>query len=129
VPLHFYMKKYSLIIGDILTLLIITLIGFVTHRQGNLSFLPRFLAAFIPLTVAWFLLAPWFGLFQQEIISNPKQLWRPVLAMIFAAPLAGVFRGLILQTDIVPIFIIVFGATSAFGVVLWRGVFILLNRK
>ena len=123
------MKKSVLIIGDILALLVTTIIGFITHGEGNLSFFPRFLAAFIPITVAWFLLAPWFGLFQSEITSNPKQLWRPVLAMIFAAPLAGVLRGLILQADIVPIFIIVFGVTSALGMIIWRGIFILLSRK
>src|SRR5689334_1303705 len=108
-----HMKKPILICGDILAILVTTLIGFVTHSEGKLSFLPRFLAAFIPLTVAWFLLAPRFGLFHLEVISDPKLLlWRPVLAMIFAAPLAGVFRGLVLQADIVPIFIVVFGVTS-----------------
>jgi hypothetical protein len=116
------MKKSIIFIGDTLALLITTLIGFVTHGEGNLSFLPRFLAAFIPLFIAWFLLAPWFGLFQPEVTSNPKQLWRPVLAMIFAAPLAVVFRGLILNAPIIPIFAIVFGATSAFGMALWRGI-------
>jgi len=123
------MKKSIVFIGDTLALLITTLIGFATHGEGSLSFFPRFLAAFIPITVAWFLLAPWFGLFQPEILSNPKQLWRPVLAMIFATPLAGLFRGLILQANIVPIFIIVFGATSAFGMVIWRGIYFLLNRN
>ena len=122
------MKKSILVSGDILAILVTTLVGFVTHGEGNLSFLPRFLAAFIPLNVAWFLLAPWFGLFQPEVTSNPTQLWRPVLAMIFSAPLAGVFRGLILQADIVPIFIIVFGATSAFGMVVWRGLYFVVKR-
>jgi hypothetical protein len=123
------MKKSIIFIGDTLALLITTLVGFVTHGEGNLSFLPRFLAAFIPLLIAWFLLAPWVGLFQPETISNPKHLWQPVLAMIFAAPLAVVFRGLILNVPIVPIFAIVFGATSAFGMVIWRGIYFLLNRK
>ncbi len=123
------MKKSIIFIGDTLAILITTLVGFVTHGEGNLSFLPRFLAAFMPLVIAWFLLAPWLELFQPEIISNPKQLWRPVLAMIFAAPLAVVFRGLILNSAILPIFAIVFGATSAFGMVIWRGIYFLLNRK
>src|SRR5258706_12494950 len=123
------MKTPTLITGDILAILIATLIGFATHGELKPEFVFRVFAAFLPLTIAWFLLAPWFGLFHSEITSNPKQLWRPILAIIFAAPLAGVFRGLILQADIVPIFIIVFGATSAFVVVIWRGVFILLNRK
>ena len=118
------MKKSIIFIGDTLALLITTLIGFVTHGEGNLSFLPRFLAAFIPLVIAWFLLAPWFGLFQSEITSNFKLLWRPVLALIFAAPLAVVFRGLILNAPIIPIFAIVFGATSAFGMVIWRGFYL-----
>ena len=128
-PFLFIMKKSIIFIGDILALLITTFVGFVTHGEGNLSFLPRFLAAFMPLVIAWFLLAPWFGLFQPETISNPKQLWRPALAMIFAAPLAVVFRGLILNAPIIPIFAIVFGATSAFGMVIWRGIYFLLNRK
>jgi len=123
------MKKSILILGDILTILITTLIGFATHNELKSEFLLRMVAAIIPLTIAWFLLAPWFELFQPEITSNPKQLWRPVLAMIFAAPLAGVLRGLILQADIVPIFIIVFGVTSALGMIIWRGIFILLSRK
>jgi ABC-type xylose transport system permease subunit len=115
------MKKIML--GDLLALFLTTLVGFITHGETDLSFLPRFLAAFLPLVVAWFLLAPWFGLFQPDITSNPKQLWRPVLAMLFAAPLAAVLRGLILNTAILPIFVVVLGATSVFGVLIWRALF------
>jgi hypothetical protein len=123
------MNKSVLIIGDFLALLITTFVGFATHGELKAEFLLHMVAAIIPLVIAWFLLAPWFGLFQPEINSNPKQLWRPVLAMIFAAPLAVVFRGLILNAPIIPIFAIVFGATSALGMVIWRGLFLLLNSK
>jgi len=123
------MNKSSVAAGDILALLITTIIGFVTHGEGELSFFPRFLAAFMPITITWLILAPWFGLFQPEITSNPKQLWRPVLAMIFAAPLAVVFRGLILNAAVLPVFAVVFGATSAFGVVIWRALYWVVNRK
>ena len=123
------MKIYFLILGDILAILITALIGFATHGEAELSFLPRMAAAFFPLTVAWFLLAPWFGLFQKEIISNTKQLWRPALAMFFAAPLAAILRGIILNAPIIPIFAIVLSATSALGMVVWRALFLVLNRK
>ena len=123
------MKKSVLIVGDILAILVTTLIGFATHGELKSEFLIRMVAAIVPLTVAWFLIAPWLGLFQPEIISNPKQLWRPVLAMIFAAPLAVVFRGLTLNSAILPIFAIVFGATSAFGMVLWRVIYSFLKLK
>lgn len=129
-PAHpFVMKRNLLILGDVLAILVTTLIGFATHGEANLSFLPRMAAAFFPLTIAWFLLAPFLGLFQVEITSNPKQLWRPVLAMLFAGPLAAVLRGLILNAAIIPIFAVVLSATSAFGMLVWRGVYFLLNRK
>ena len=120
--------KRILVLGDILAILITTLIGFATHGELNISFITRMAAAFVPLTVAWFLLAPWFGLFQPEITSNPRELWRPAFAMLFAAPLAIVLRGLILNAAILPIFAVVFGATSAFGMVVWRTVLYLINR-
>jgi hypothetical protein len=122
------MKNKFLIPGDILAIAVVTVIGFATHNEADLSFLPRMLAAFVPLTVAWFLLAPWFGLFQPEIISSFKQLWRPVLAMLFAAPLAAVLRGLWLNAPIIPIFAVVLAATSALGMLLWRGIYLLVSR-
>ena len=123
------MKKYLLILGDTLAIAIITLTGFATHNEADLSFLPRMAAAFFPLVIAWFLLAPWLGLFQDEIIHKPRQLWRPALSALFAAPLAAVLRGFILNAPIIPIFVVVLGATLAFGITLWRGLYFLFNYK
>lgn len=122
------MKNSILILGDILAITIITLIGFVTHGEAGLSFLPRMAAIFFPLSLAWFILAPLLGLFRQETTSNPKQLWRPALTALFAAPLAAVLRGLILNAPIIPIFAVVLSATTALGMVVWRGVYFLLKR-
>ena len=122
-------NRNILILGDIFVTLLIILIGFATHGELNTSLITRMSALFFPLIIAWFLIAPWLGLFQHKVVSNPKQLWRPVLAMIFAAPLAAVLRGLILNAPIIPIFVVVLAATSAFGMVLWRGIYFLLNRN
>lgn len=122
------MKKY-LILGDTIAIALVTLIGFFTHGETDLSFLPRFLATYFPLTISWFLLAPWFGLFQPEFTSNPKQLWRPALAMLFAAPFAALLRAVVLNAAVIPIFAIVLGITSALGMILWRGIYFFLNRK
>lgn len=123
------MKRSILVIGDILAILITTLIGFATHDELGLSFIGRMAAAFFPLTIAWFLLAPWFGLFQPDITASARQLWRPVLAMIFAAPLAAVLRGFLLNAPIIPIFAAVLGSTSAFGMLVWRWLYTFINRK
>ena len=122
------MNKTILILGDTLTLLIVTLIGFATHGETSISFFPRMLTTFIPLLIGWFLLAPWFQLFNPKINSNPKQFWRPALAMLFAGPLAVVLRGLILNAPIIPIFAVVLSATSALGMMIWRTLYFLLNR-
>jgi|SRR5215207_3085413 len=122
-------NRNLLILGDIFSILAVTLFGFATHGELDTAFIPRMSALFFPLTVGWFLLSPWFGLFRTETLSNPKQLWRPVLVMLFAAPLAAVLRGLILNAPIIPIFVVVLGITSALGILLWRGLFFFLNRE
>ena len=123
------MSKRILILGDILAIGLVTIIGFSTHGEAGLSFLPRMAAVFFPLVTGRFLLAPWFGLFQDEIIRNARQLWRPALTAIFVAPLAAVLRGLILNAPIIPIFAVVLGATLALGIVIWRGFYFRLKLK
>jgi len=118
-----------LIPGDILAIAIITLIGFATHGEAEVSFLPRMAAVLFPLAVTWFILAPSLRLFQQEVVTDPKQLWRPVLAMTFAASFAAILRGLILNAPVIPIFGLVLSAASAFGMLVWRGLYLLLHRK
>jgi len=121
------MNKYILIIGDILAIALVTFIGFATHGEAGVSFLPRMAAAFFPLVVAWFLLAPWFGLFQDEIVANARQLWRPALTALFAASLAAILRGFILNAPIIPVFVIVLGATTGLGMGIWRGLYLRFN--
>lgn len=118
-----------LILSDILAIALVTYIGFATHGETDLFFLPRMLAMFVPLVLSWLLIAPWFGLFKPEITSSLRQLWRPVLAMFYAAPLAAVLRGLILNAPIVPIFAVVLVSTSALGILVWRWIYFLITRK
>lgn len=123
------MKMSILIFGDILAIALLTIIGFATHQESDYSFLPRMAAFFFPLCISWFLLAPALGLFQQHTVSNPRQLWRPVLAAFFAAPLAAVLRGFLLNAPIIPIFAAVLAGTSALGMIIWRGLYVVIKRK
>ncbi len=132
-PLQIYIMKNKnfliIVIGDIIVLAIVTLIGFSTHGEVNVSFLPRMAATLIPLCGAWFLIAPWFGLFDDEVTSNAKLFWRPALALLFAGPLAVVVRALILNAAVAPIFAVVFSSTSAFGMMIWRVIYIWLSKR
>ena len=127
-PYNIYMRKSILIMGDVLAILVVTFIGFASHGEAGLSFLPRMAAIFFPLAIAWFVLAALLHLFDQENISL-NQLWRPVLAMIFVGPLAVVVRGLILNAPIIPIFAVVLSATSALGILIWRVIYLFRNRS
>jgi len=123
------MGNTILIAGDITAIALVTFVGFATHGEAGSSFLPRMAVIFVPLLISWFLLAPSLGLFQKQFISTAGQLWRPVLAMVFAASFASVLRGLILNAPVIPCFAVVLSATSAFGLLVWRGIYLFLNRK
>lgn len=120
--------RFLLFAGDTLAIAIVTWIGFATHGEADFSFLPRMLATFLPLTAAWFLAAPWLGLFDARITANPRQLWRPLMAMVLAGPLAAVLRAFWLGGVIIPVFVVVLSGTSALGMLAWRGLWLLLTR-
>jgi hypothetical protein len=124
------MKKLPLLIfGDLLALLIITLIGFANHNELLTFPVGRMLTTFLPLLAGWFLIAPWLGLFRPEITSNPRQLWRPVLAMVLAAPLTGLLRALMLNIIVIPLFVLILGGSAALGMLVWRSLWWVFTRK
>lgn len=122
-------KRYILILGDIIALIILTVIGFATHGETNLSYIPRMTVIFIPVVFAWFALAPWLGLLDETTIGAPKNLWRIPLAFLFAAPLAVVLRGAWLNAPVLPLFVLIFGASNALGMIVWRWIYIYIARR
>lgn len=124
-----FKTKRTLIVGDILTLAIITFIGFASHGKTDISYLPRMLTTFIPLVISWFLIAPWLGLFNAQITSAPKQLWRPPLAMLLATPMAVILRAAMLNTVALPLFTVILGGSAALGMWVWREIWYLLSKK
>lgn len=122
-------KRSALILGDITAFAILTVIGFATHDETDLSFLPRMAAVFFPALLGWFLLAPWFGLFDPSVISIPKNLLRIPLAMLFAAPFAVILRGALLNAPALPLFALIFGGSNALGMMVWRWLYIFIDRR
>jgi len=118
-----------LVLGDILSLAVITLIGFANHKELATFPLERILATFLPLLAGWFLIAPWLGLFKLEITSNPRQLWRPIFAMGLAAPLVGLLRAMMLNGVVIPLFVLILGGSAALGMLVWRVLWWLLTRN
>jgi hypothetical protein len=121
--------RVLLVVGDVVAIMVVTLVGFATHRELGTAPVNRLLATFVPLLIGWALAAPWMGLFDPSIAANPRMLWRPALAMALAGPLAAFLRGATLNSVILPLFVAVLTGSAALGMVLWRALWVLLNRR
>ena len=117
-----------LVIGDTLTLALVTIFGFVTHGSMGTAG-TRMLSTFIPLVMAWLLIAPLLDVFQEAKVLDWKELWRPFWAMVLAAPLAAWIRGAWLNSPILPIFVVVLGGISALGLLAWRVLYWVLRTR
>ena len=109
-------------LGDIVTIALVTIVGFASHDElGSAG--SRMLTTFIPLLIAWILIAPHLKVFEIDMIRDWKQLWRPFWAMVLAAPFAAWLRGAWLGTPILPIFVFILGGVSAIALLLWRSIY------
>ncbi len=122
-------KTWILLLGDTLTVAILTAIGFASHNELGTAPALRLAATFFPTLVAWLLIAPWLGLYDPQITGDPRQLWRPAWAVVLAGPMAAFLRSLMLESlPIIPIFVLVLIATSALGMLIWRILYWLWTR-
>lgn len=106
-----------LLAGDILAVLIVSIIGFATHNQ---SINGRIFTTFLPFLAGWLLIAPWLGVYQKQIAERPLFVWRSMLAAFLAAPIAAWLRGAWLNSAILPVFVLVLGLSAALGFGVWR---------
>ena len=122
-------RRLLLILGDALALLIVTAVGFATHRELGSAPLLRIFAILFPLAWGWAMVAPWLGLYDPVLTANPKLLWRPAYAMLLAGPFMAFLRGALLNSVILPLFVAVFTLSAALAMTLWRALWWLLTRR
>ena len=116
-----------LLVGDVVTLALVTVFGFATHGTFDTAGM-RMLSTFIPLVIAWLLVAPHLSAFNLQSIKNYRNLWRPFWAMVIAAPMAAWLRGAWLNAPILPTFVVVLGGFSALGLLFWRSTYLLIRQ-
>lgn len=114
-----------LLAGDALTLALVTAYGFASHNTLDTAGL-HMLTTYLPLVLAWLLIAPHFRVFEVERAMVLPELWRPFWAMLLAAPLAAWLRGMWLSTAIVPVFVVVLGGVAAVGLLVWRFIYLMV---
>lgn len=110
---------HLILIGvDALVVLGVTLIGFAAHERSLAG--GRWLSTFLPLAAAWGGIAFPLGLYKIETARQPAQIWRVLLAAVYAGPLAGLLRTLWFPGMIIPVFVLVLIAITAAAMGIWR---------
>lgn len=122
-----YPSILFLILMDGIILLLVTFIGFASHNNSLAD--GRWLVTFLPMLAGW-LVAGWLGdVFQPQISTDYRQLWRVMGCAALAAPFGAVLRGLWLQSVVMPIFALVMMAVSAAGMLIWRLIWIVWTTR
>lgn len=111
-----------LLLGDVVSLGLVTLFGFASHRTLDTAG-ARIFTTLIPLLAAWLLSAPFLGAYRLEWAAQARQLWRPFWAAILAAPFAAWLRAVWLGGVVLPIFVVILGGVSAIAILVWRLIF------
>lgn len=115
-------KRILLVLGDALTLVLVTLFGFASHGElGSAGW--RMLTTLLPAALAWVAIAPFVGVYQVEKLASWRGLWRPLYAGLLAGMLATVLRGIWLNRPIIPVFALVMAGVCGAALLVWRLVY------
>ena len=118
-------QRLALLIGgDLLVLLLFTWVGRSSHSLSGTD-ISAGLATAAPFIISWFLIAPWFGLFQVEVSHTWRKLVpRLLLVWLIGGPLAGLLRALFLgrpiPEGIVPTFVVITMVIASLFMLIWR---------
>ena len=114
----------TLIIGDLLVILSFVWVGRSSHHL-SLTDLAASLSTALPFILSWFVIMPWFGVYQADISRTAKKLMpRLILGWLIAGFVALILRNLFLGrpliAGILPTFAIVSIGYIGLLMVIWR---------
>lgn len=115
-------------VGDFITVVILTLVGFASHDQLAAG-ISRMVTTFLPVLFAWVFTAAPAGVMTAEAAAQPRSLWRVAWAMILAGALASILRGLMLNQPILPVFAVVLSGSALIAIMVWRTIFMFWIRR
>ena len=119
--------SWPLLIGDFLTLGLVTAAGLFFHMHSSLARLPY---TWLPWGLAWILVAGSLGLLAAEPARQWSSLPRVIWAAILAAPLAGLLREVMEGGDaILLLFVVIMAGITCLGLLAWRALYIWLAQR
>lgn len=128
-------KQIALLaVGDLLALLLFVWIGRRSHALSIMDVTAVFKTA-APFIIGWFVVTPWFGLFQAEVNQSwQKLLPRLLLAwVVIGGPLSLILRTLFLGrpllTGIIPMFALITMVVTTLFFIIWRLGYVWWNNR
>ena len=115
---HFSQAQRTVSVGDAVVLILMTVVGFVTHL--TLDAIGRMVITTLGVLVAWAAVAPFLGVYEERTFHEPGAVWRVAWAWLLAAPLAAFLRAMALDRDIAWVFVLVLIATNGIALTAWR---------
>ncbi|MDM8519166.1 DUF3054 domain-containing protein [Anaerolineales bacterium HSG6] len=115
----------TLAIGDLVALLLIVWLGRLSHVISIWD-VGQWLYTAFPFVLAWFVIMPWFGVYQTEIHQNWRRLLPRLLLgwTLVGLPLGLMMRSFILGRPIIagimPTFAMVMVITTTSAILGWR---------
>ncbi len=114
-------------IGDVLSLVLFSMIGRQTHAEGLT--LQSVLLTAAPFVIAWFILASVLRGYRPALLASPQVMFMQSLVIAIGASSLGVFlRSAFLKVPVVPLFVLVAIPMATLFILGWRMIFIWVYR-
>ncbi|HEY6409858.1 MAG TPA: DUF3054 domain-containing protein [Ktedonobacteraceae bacterium] len=119
-----------LVSGDVLAFLAFAAIGRGSHGEATgFAAIPEVVWTAAPFAIAWFIVAPFVGVFRSDLVASPRKMAkRTLLAWVLSWPVAMALRGIFVDHAVPPLtFALIALVVNAAFLLLWRWPYALNN--
>jgi hypothetical protein len=119
-----------LALGDTLAFLVFAAIGRGSHGEATgLAAIPQVILTAAPFAIAWFIVAPFVGVYRRELMADPRKMAaRTLLGWVLSWPVAMVLRGIFVDHAVPPwTFAVIALVVNAAFLLIWRWPYALNN--
>ena len=119
-----------LALGDMLVFLAFAAIGRGSHGEATgLAAIPQVILTAAPFAIAWFIVAPFVGVYRRELMADPRKMAaRTLLGWVLSWPVAMALRGIFVDHAVPPwTFAVIALVVNAAFLLIWRWPYALIN--
>ena len=119
-----------LALGDMLAFLAFAAIGRGSHgEETGLAAIPQVILTAAPFAIAWFIVAPFVGVYRRELMADPRKMAaRTLLGWVLSWPVAMALRGIFVDHAVPPwTFAVIALVVNAAFLLIWRWPYALIN--